>query len=109
MSLRNPHKVIDRITLEQDRLVASRLRKDSRVLRLARRNLQRWMTKDGRPRRVFSEWNLVLTRLTALEIADFLESDTPMARRLCQSSPFAGVLSDTDRLAILRKHEKTRA
>jgi hypothetical protein len=51
------------------------------------------------------EWQAVLTRLTATEIAEFLESDTPMARRLSQSSPFAGVLSEADRLAIQRKHE----
>ena len=82
MSLKNPHGTIDRIVAEQDRLVAVRLRKDSRVLHLARRNLKRWMAGDKHPRRVFSEWNLVLTRLSAAEIADFLESNTPMARRL---------------------------
>ena len=109
MSLKNPHGTIDRIVAEQDRLVAVRLRKDSRVLHLARRNLKRWMAGDKHPRRVFSEWNLVLTRLSAAEIADFLESNTPMARRLSQSSPFAGALSDADRRAILRKYKKTGA
>ena len=100
---------MDRIATEQDRLIASRLRKNKRVLPLARRNLRRWMTRDGRhPRPVFVEWDCLLRRLSAVEIADFLESGTPMARRLSQSSPFAGVLSDPERLAIQRKYEKAR-
>lgn len=107
--MKNPHDVIDRVAAAQDRLIASRLRRDKRVLRMARGNLRRWMARDGCPRPVFCEWKLVLTRLTAREIADFLESDTPMARRLCQSSPFAGVLRDFELLDIQRKHEKARA
>ncbi len=105
MSVSNPHAVLDRIAADQDKLIASRLRRDGRVLRLARRNLKRWMARDRSPRRIFSEWQAVLTRLTAPEIAEFLESDTPMARRLSQSSPFAGVLSEADRLRIQRKQE----
>ncbi|MCX6904927.1 MAG: hypothetical protein NTW03_15895, partial [Verrucomicrobia bacterium] len=109
MVCKNPHDLMDRIAAEQDRLIASRLRKSKHVLSLARQNLRRWMTRDGRHQRpVFAEWDRVLRRLSAAEIADFLESATPMARRLSQSSPFAGVLSDTERLAIQRKHEKAR-
>jgi len=106
VNVKNPHEIADAIAAEQDRLIASRLRNDGSVLRLARRNLKRWMARDKCPRQVFSEWNLLLTRLSCGEIADFLESDTPMARRLCQSSPFAGVLDSADRLAIQHKHEK---
>jgi hypothetical protein len=110
MGLKNPHRSMDGIAAEQDRMIASRLRRNKRLLVPARRNLRRWMARDGRrPRPVFLEWHRVLTRLTAGEIADFLESNTPMARRLCQSSPFAGVLSEAERLAIWRKHEKARA
>jgi hypothetical protein len=109
MSIRNPHEMLDRIAAEQDRQIASRLRKDKRVLALARRNLKRWMANERRQRRVFVEWNLILTRLTAEEIARFLVSDTPMARRLSQSTPFHGVLSDRERMAIFRKYEKARA
>jgi hypothetical protein len=35
----------------------------------------------------------LLECLTANELADFLISDTPLARRLRQSSPFAGLLA----------------
>jgi hypothetical protein len=105
----NPHERIDLVNAEQDRVVASRLRRDNRVLLLARRNLRRWMAKDERPRPVFLEWELVLSKLTRHEIADFLESNTPMAQRLRQSNPFAGVLSKAERMAIWRKYEKEGA
>ena len=93
MGLSHPHQMADRIAAAQDRLMAIELRRSKRPLVLARRNLSRWMAKDGkRPRPVFQEWDRILSSFTAREIADFLESDTTMARRLCQSSPFMGLL-----------------
>ncbi len=84
----------------QDRLLARRLRRDTRLLRLAQANLRRWKARDGkRPRPVFVEWQRILTYLSANEIADFLVSDTPMARRLRQSSPFMGLFPTSARRA----------
>ena len=86
------HRAIDRENEIQDRLLARRLRRDTRLLRQARANLRRWKARDGkRPRRAFVEWQRILDRLSANEIANFLVSDTPMARRLRQSSPFMGL------------------
>lgn len=90
------HARIDRIHAAEDRRIAAKLRRDGRVLQR-----KRWMERDGRsPRRSFQEWHQILTRLTPSEIANFLESDTPMARRLRQSSPFMGVLPEAERRAI---------
>ena len=100
--------MVDRINAAQDRRIAARLRRDRRVLNVARANLKRWMTGDGRNVRAsFREWDRILTRLSRAEIADFLQSDTPLARRLRQSSPFCGVLNEAERLAIAERHEKT--
>src|SRR5206468_2836440 len=83
MTSRMSHAVIDHVNAAQDRLIAARLRRDRRALRIARQNLRRWMARDGRKvRPVFREWHGILVRLNAREIAAFLESDTPMARRL---------------------------
>jgi hypothetical protein len=110
MGFRTSHVVTDRINAAQDRLIAARLRSGRRALRIARENLRRWMARDdGKVRPVFLEWRCILVRLTSGEIADFLQSDTPMARRLRQSSPFAGVLSEAERRAIRRRHEKAGA
>jgi hypothetical protein len=87
------HAAIDQRNAERDRLVAGRLRHDRRILGRARSNLRRWMARDGkRIRPVFAEWWRVLERLSVGEIADFLVSDTPKARRLRQSSPFASLV-----------------
>jgi hypothetical protein len=90
--MRFSHKAIDTNNELQDRLLAQQLRRGPRLLRLARANLRRWMARDGkRPRPVFVEWQRILDYLSPKEIADFLVSDTPMARRLRQSSPFLGL------------------
>ena len=90
--MRFSHREIDVRNEQQDHLLAQQLRRDSRLVRLARANLRRWKARDGKyPRLVFVEWERILDHLSANEIADFLVSDTPMARRLRQSSPFLGL------------------
>lgn len=101
------HQLIDRCNAAQDRRIAAKLLRHPRLLRHARADLRRWMARDGvRIRPAFREWHAVLHRLDIREIAAFLCSDTPLARRLRQSSPLAGLLSDADRQAIRRSHEK---
>jgi hypothetical protein len=93
VQFRFSHQSIDRKNAEQDRLIARRLRHNRHTLLIARSNLRRWMARDGkRVRQVFLEWARILDYLSPREIADFLVSDTPLARRLRQSSPFAGPL-----------------
>ncbi len=109
MDSRHVHAHIDRINAAEDRLIARKLSRNPAVLKKAHQNLRRWMARDGKsPRTVFCEWERILNRLNAREIARFLRSDTPMARRLRQSSPFVGVLTDAER-KLVRLHEKTRA
>ena len=92
------HQQIDLINRRDDRLLARRLRRDTRLLRMARANLRRWMARDGkRPRPVFVEWQRILYYLSPREIADFLVSDTAMAVRLRQSSPFMGLFPESSR------------
>lgn len=89
------HATIDQRNAREDRFIARRLRHDRRLLRQARTNLHRWMARDGkRVRPVFAEWQRIL-KLTANQIADFLISDTPMARRLRQSTPFMGLFASS--------------
>ena len=52
-----------------DRPPARRLRRDTRLLRLAQANLRRWKARDGkRPRPAFVEWQHILDRLSANEM-----------------------------------------
>ena len=92
------HTLIDRRNAAQDRQIAASLHRDGRLLKVAHQNLRRWMARDGRKvRPVFQEWHRILTRLSRTELSAFLRSDSPMARRLRQSSPFAGLPKDAKR------------
>jgi len=92
------HRVIDRTNEFEDRQIARAIRRDPKVLKIARTDLRRWMKADGkRVRPVFREWHVILHRLTPREIAQFICSGTPMSRRLSQSSPLAGILTRTNR------------
>jgi hypothetical protein len=102
------HAEIDRENAADDRKIAAQLRRDGRLLRIARNNLRRWMRRRRhRPNSPFHEWNQILTVLTRREIADFLVSDTPMCRRLRQSSPFMG-LPIKKNASKQRRHHKAR-
>ena len=101
--MRHSHQDIELRNQLQDRMLAGRLRRDNRLLLQARANLRRWKSRDGRhPRRVFVEWQRILDHLSGREIADFLVSDTPMARRLRQSSPFMGLFPQPGRIGRRR-------
>ncbi len=101
--MRLSHRDVDVRNELQDRLLAQRLRRDARLLRLAQANLRRWKARDGKhPRPAFVEWQRILDYLSPNEIADFLVSDTPMARRLRQSSPFMGLFPKPGRPARRR-------
>src|SRR5438034_3327725 len=52
------HARIDRRNAAHDRQIAAKLRGSDLLLRLARKNLKRWMARDGqRVRAVFREWH----------------------------------------------------
>jgi hypothetical protein len=84
---------VDPIALESDevhRRIADLIRHDPRVVDEAAATLRRWIARDGNaPHPVLLEWKAVLEMLTPSELADFLESPMPRARRLRASSPFA--------------------
>lgn len=89
-----------------DRATAARIRVRPEVVEIARENLRRWREQnDGELAPAHREWELILRFLTTEELADFLTSDTPKANRLRQSSPMAGILSQAERLAILKDYE----
>jgi len=110
VNLKNPHERIDRIDLAMDRLIAAKVRAAPHLIEIAKANLARWQAQNGGELApAHREWELALRFLTSTELADFIESETPKANRLRQSSPFAGILTESERLAILRSHEEIAA
>lgn len=107
MNRDNPHARIDAINLALDRATAAKIRAQPELIKIGKANLGRWMRHDnGFIHPVHAEWMDILNFLTPGEIADFIESDTPKANRLRQSTPLTGILSEAERMEILHGHEK---
>jgi len=87
----NPHARIDTDNRERDRRLAALIRKHPAVIARAQQNLREWGAHWGGLNPAWEEWKVLLQMLTAAQVADFLESSTPKANRLRQSSPFIGV------------------
>ena len=92
MTFNNPHAGIDAENRERDRRVAMLIRRQPEVINHARRNLKKWAARWGELTPAWLEWEQLLRMLTPAQVADFLESSTPKANRLRQSSPFIGIL-----------------
>lgn len=101
------HDWIDDRSLAFDQATLRHLREDpERVLTIARVNLRRWLqTGDPRTLSVLREWTGILENPDVEALAALLTSCDERARRLRQSSPFAGVLPDEERRDILRDYE----
>jgi excisionase family DNA binding protein len=90
------------------RAVAGRLARDpERVLRRARRNLDRLERAHptGMSRRWLARWR-ALVEQGPEAVMRALVAESEEADELRQNSPFAGVLSEAERLAILQAHRR---
>jgi hypothetical protein len=92
----NPHSRIDEENRERDRRLAALIRMRPEVIELAKRNLKNWIGRWAIPEPAWEEWSQLLGMLTPEQVAAFLESTTPKANRLRQSSPFIGVVEGAE-------------
>lgn len=78
------------------------------VLARARANITRWRgahRADGMTQAWLSEWDRLLDAGVD-EVSEVLGSRTPRAVELRSNSPFAGVLSEDERLALLQSFQR---
>ena len=97
------HEWIDRRSLALHAAVAEKLAAQPQLLDVARANIARWR-KTG-PAPALCEWEDLIERMPLPRLLEILRSPSEPARRLRQSSPFAGVLSPEEHQAILSHHE----
>lgn len=100
------HEWIDRRSLALHDAVAAKLEAQPELLELARANLQRWLRLNPAP--ALHEWAHLLDSLSGPALVGLLRSADERATRLRQSSPFAGLLTDQERQAILNDYESRR-
>jgi hypothetical protein len=94
------HRVIEARSLAMHCLIAQKIARNPRLLDLARRNLAAWSARygDDLPR-ALEEWRAILARPWH-EIAALITDAGESATRLRQSSPFAGVLTESERRRV---------
>lgn len=99
------HRLIDERSLAFDRLIAAKLRSEPALVEKARGHLARWLeTCSAGARPDLVEWQRVLSGPFE-ELLVLLVATDERATRLRQSSPFCGILTPDERLAILREFQ----
>ena len=99
------HRLIDERSLAFDRLIAAKLRAEPALIEKARGNLARWLeTCSDRARPALLEWQGLVDGPFD-ELLVLLEATDERATRLRQSSPFCGILTEDERLGILREFQ----
>lgn len=98
------HEWIDERSRALDARIAERLRGDPGLIAKGLETLDRWERSRG-PHPAFTEWRDILTSRSTDEVIALLLDDSDGAARLRQSSPFTGILSPEERLAIFRHYE----
>jgi hypothetical protein len=103
------HAWIDQRSLALDRAIAQTLRAQPQMLERVKATLGRWIEqRQASVPPVLIEWREILDDWSLEKILDLLTSADERPRRLRQSSPFCGILSPEERLAIFKEYESIR-
>jgi hypothetical protein len=100
------HGMAERHSLAYHRLIADRL--NDRMVSDARRRIQKEREKNLIHPRWADEWERVLA-LPLQRIIKAITVDTPRARELRQTSPFAGLLTEQERRRLVKAVEERGA
>ncbi|MEO7300715.1 MAG: hypothetical protein ABI042_19290 [Verrucomicrobiota bacterium] len=96
------HQWMDACSLEMCRVIAGKIQRQPELMHIARKNLKRWK-KIRRPcPQAVKEWDSILKNNDPERILEILTQDNDTGQRLRQGDPFVGILTETERLQILR-------
>jgi hypothetical protein len=102
------HDLIDRRSLELNRLVAEKIRRHPELMDFVRQNLDRTLREpvlSESCKNALREWRTILALRSFDEVLGILVEDSDEGQRLRQSTPFTGILSQRERLEVFRRHE----
>jgi hypothetical protein len=97
------HSRLDERSLALHQLVARKVVADPALLDRARANLRGWQESHGSPSLALAEWEQILSSPVD-QVVKFLVERSERATRLRQSSPFTGILTEAERLAVYESH-----
>ena len=99
------HQYLDRRSLALHREVARMLEIDPSLIKTAQNNIRRWIKsykKSGSPIPAsLKEWAHILAKESRNNIIHLLKARSEKAKRLRQSSPFAGIIPNKVRNQII--------
>ncbi len=94
------HRLLEARSLAMHAVIAEKIQRDSRLLKIAHDNLKRWRARwEDQPPDWHREWSGIMRRPWP-EIAAIMTEPSEEGARLRQSSPFPGVLSAAERRRI---------
>jgi hypothetical protein len=94
------HRLLEGRSLAMHAVIAEKIQRDRGLLEVAHNNLKRWRARwEGQVPTWHQEWSEIMSRPWG-EIAAIMTEPSEKGARLRQSSPFAGVLSVTERRRI---------
>jgi hypothetical protein len=102
------HDLTDRRSLELNRLVAEKIRRQPELVDLVRNRLERTLSESRlseSSKDALREWQTILSTHSLNEVLEILTEDSDEGQRLRQSSPFSGILSQRERFEIFRRYE----
>lgn len=97
------HQDIDRRSLALHRAVAVKIRKNPSLMQIALDNIARWEARGpGHSQPYLEEWKRIITKGVDFALRLIVEP-SEHATALRQSSPFAGVLTEQERMSIIER------
>ena len=96
------HPHIDAQSLAMARIIVKRIDEDPTLIKVAHQFLENEERRRGRLSRASREWKEILTRPWA-EVREILLEESDEGQRLRSSKPFAGIVTEEERLAIIRR------
>ena len=105
------HQVVDQRSLELSRKVAEKLRANPDLISLGLKNIDGYISSPNSShsgRQSLMEWKAILEESSLEETIRTLTEESEEGQRLRQSNPFAGILSEEERMTIFRKYESQR-
>jgi hypothetical protein len=103
------HQWIDAVNLEMCKAIAQKIRRNPKLMRIARQNLQRWKRKLRPWPSAFQEWEEILKGNSLEAVLEILTQESEEGQRLRQSDPFIGILTEKERRVFLNFHEEIAA
>ena len=97
------HPHLDARSLAMARIIVQRIDEASTLIELAHRYLENEQQRRGQLCQASREWKQILTRPWS-EVREILLDESDEGQWLRSSKPFAGIVTEEERLAIIARH-----